>query len=157
MMRKLIVASVVGVLAGCGGNGLVRVSGVVTLDGKPAQNAVLTFVPTGAGEAAAASTDLEGKYVVTSAGGVGARPGHYSVKIKSREMPQSKSNPMEGLAPGSPEYIEAYKAQMTGGGNRTEYKAKPKGEIPAKYNTDGALTAEVGSADTVVNFDLISK
>lgn len=158
-MRTLILASFACLAVGCGGDtGLTRVSGTVTLDGKPVNNAVLTFVPTGSGEAGAASTNPEGKYVATSKGGVGLMPGKYSVKIKSREMPQQKSNPMEGLAPGSPEYIAAYKAQMASGkSSRAEYKAKPKGEIPEKYDAEGVLSADVGTSETVVDFALERK
>ena len=64
---------------------------------------------------------------------------------------------MEGLAPGSPEYIEAYKKQMSGGGNREDYKAKNKGTIPEKYDSGKLLKASIGKTAQTVDFKLVSK
>ena len=79
------------------------------------------------------------------------------MKIKSREKPVDTSNPMAGLAEGTPEYIEAYKKQMAGGANRAAYKEKPKGTIPEKYSTGGTLKATVGKSSETIDFKLESK
>ena len=142
---------------GCGeGIPLTSVTGVVTLDGNPAADVVVTFAPDSGDVACVGSTDISGKYTLACQHGTGAPAGSYSVKIKSREKAKEGSNPMAGLAPGTPEYMEAYKKQMAGG-NRAEYKAKPKGEIPEKYNTGVALKATVGKSSETINFDLKSK
>ena len=64
-----------------------RVTGTVTLQGKPVAGAAITFVPTGEGEAASAITDSEGKYALTTwEAGDGARPGEYRVKVSKQEQ-----------------------------------------------------------------------
>src|SRR5215210_4988708 len=63
------------------------VTGTVTSQGKPVAGAVITFVPTGEGEAASAITDSEGKYALTTwEAGDGARPGQYGVKVSKQEQ-----------------------------------------------------------------------
>jgi hypothetical protein len=142
---------------GCGGGvPLTSVTGVVTLDGNPVADAVVTFAPDSGDVACVGSTDTSGKYTLACQHGTGAPAGSYSVKIKSREKAKEGSNPMAGLSPGTPEYIEAYKKQMSGG-NRADYKTKSKGEIPEKYNSGAELKATVGKSSETINFDLKSK
>src|SRR6187399_2370414 len=78
------------VLTGCWGSSrpaTYPVTGTVTSQGKPVAGAVITFVPTDAGEAASAITDSEGKYALTTwAAGDGARPGEYRVKVSKQEQ-----------------------------------------------------------------------
>src|SRR6476661_377786 len=64
-----------------------RVTGTVTMQGKPLAGAVVTFVPTSnEGAAASAITDSEGKYALTTwQAGDGARPGDYHVKVSKQE------------------------------------------------------------------------
>jgi hypothetical protein len=64
-----------------------KVTGTVTMQGKPVADAVVTFVPTGTdGEAASAITDSDGKYALTTwRAGDGARPGEYRVKVSKQE------------------------------------------------------------------------
>lgn len=65
-----------------------RVTGTVTMQGKPVDGAVITFVPTSnEGQAASAITDAEGKYALTTwQAGDGARPGEYRVKVSKQEQ-----------------------------------------------------------------------
>src|SRR6476469_2586170 len=65
-----------------------RVTGTVTMQGKPVAGAVITFVPTGTdGAAASAITDSDGKYALTTwRAGDGARPGEYRVKVSKQEQ-----------------------------------------------------------------------
>ena len=79
------------VLTGCSNSSQLptyRVTGTVTLQGKPVAGAAITFVPTGQeGEAASAITDSEGKYALTTwQAGDGARPGEYRVKVSKQEQ-----------------------------------------------------------------------
>lgn len=71
-------------LGGCGGRKeLYGVSGHVTLDGKPLSSVIVHFVPK-AGPAACAQADIEGKYVMKTAGyGLGASPGRHQVWFES--------------------------------------------------------------------------
>src|SRR5215475_13197743 len=78
------------VLTGCssGRPKTYRVTGTVTMQGKPVAGAAITFVPTSnEGEAASAITDSEGKYALTTwQAGDGARPGEYRVKVSKQEQ-----------------------------------------------------------------------
>lgn len=61
-------------LAGCGSNNIVPVSGQVTLDGTPLSGVSLTFVPTaesglGVGPGSMAKTDAEGKFTLQTVKG----------------------------------------------------------------------------------------
>jgi hypothetical protein len=77
------------VLTGCPNSrpATYRVTGTVTMQGKPLAGAVVTFVPTSnEGAAASAITDSEGKYALTTwQAGDGARPGDYHVKVSKQE------------------------------------------------------------------------
>jgi hypothetical protein len=72
-------------------SGLVTVSGVVTLDGKPLPNATVTFVPISKGDgetSAGGLSDSTGKYVLrTDSKNYGIKPGSYKVIISSFVMP----------------------------------------------------------------------
>jgi hypothetical protein len=75
------------VLPGCGsGLKTARVSGVITLDGEPLQNASVTFTPPAAGGEAPISngrTDAQGRYslTVTATNDVGAVVGTHRVNV----------------------------------------------------------------------------
>jgi hypothetical protein len=79
------------VLTGCSNSSrpaTYRVTGTVTMQGKPVAGAVITFVPTSnEGEAASAISDSDGKYALTTwRAGDGARPGEYRVKVSKQEQ-----------------------------------------------------------------------
>ncbi|MFN3193164.1 MAG: carboxypeptidase-like regulatory domain-containing protein [Aureliella sp.] len=149
-------------LCGCGGSNLTKVSGTVTLDGKPVADAIVSFVPdTGEGPTSVGSTDSSGKYTVACSLGVGVPPGAYSVKIKERAkaaVPDG-ADPMAGLEPGSPEYIAKYQEMMSGGNQSKNYKApkKKSGGIPEKYNSGSELKALVEGASQTIDFEMQSK
>jgi len=77
---------------GCSGNslGTVKVSGTVTLDGKPAEGVTVEFYPVGEGRECFGVTDAQGKFVLTVSGadiGSGAIPGEYHVILtKMRDV-----------------------------------------------------------------------
>ncbi len=109
-------------LAGCGGADrdlpeLGQVSGTITLDGKPLQNADIMFEPTEKGGLSSGSTNDEGRYELHYRRGVkGAAVGKHIVRIEC----------LEGAE------------QMGGQGGLL---------IPAKYNSESTLTAEVKPGD----------
>lgn len=52
-------------LAGCGGSGIVTVSGTLTYKGKPVTNAFINFVPADGGRPSMGETDASGKFTLT--------------------------------------------------------------------------------------------
>ncbi|MDR3109704.1 MAG: DUF4198 domain-containing protein [Planctomycetaceae bacterium] len=78
-------------LVGCSRDyGMMPVSGVVLLDGKPAAEVSVTFSPRGAtGNAAGGFTDAEGRFTVSTGGlptGSGALAGEYDVLFHKVEI-----------------------------------------------------------------------
>ncbi|MCI0462253.1 MAG: carboxypeptidase-like regulatory domain-containing protein [Gemmataceae bacterium] len=86
MQREYLATLAVALLllaSGCGGKKPVKVSGVVTLDGKPLPNATVSFNPAEAGgQSANGRTDSSGAYQLTTYNtGDGALPGDYKVTV----------------------------------------------------------------------------
>ena len=83
LMRKLVVAILILVAAGCRNDtGTVPVAGVLKLDGQPLKEASIQFVPQGSGRDATATTDANGKFTMsTYEPRDGALPGSYKVVI----------------------------------------------------------------------------
>ncbi len=134
-----LAALIVAALPGCqGGDELARqsVSGQVKLDGKPLPSGSIQFLPGEAGGASVTGgTVIEnGAYAID--GEMGLTPGKYKVSISS--------------------------AQAGGAGPSSEAPgpatAPAKELVPAKYNVQSDLTADVksGAANTF-DFDLTSK
>jgi hypothetical protein len=74
--------------SGCGGAGLTKVQGIVTLDGKPVENAQVSFIPAqgGAGKHAFGRTGPDGSFqLTTTAPNDGAMPGDYTVTVQYEE------------------------------------------------------------------------
>jgi hypothetical protein len=89
--------------AGCGGNGLTAVHGVVKLDGNPVANAVVYFNPQfEGGRQASATTDDKGRFELNTYGvGKGAAPGDYKVTVfKSPDADQRKKGIKDPPLPG---------------------------------------------------------
>jgi hypothetical protein len=86
-----VVAACALVAAGCGGNGLVTVTGKVTLDGEPLSDATVIFVPVeGANKLSTPGgrTDESGVfYLTTREINDGAMPGEYNVTVTKKELP----------------------------------------------------------------------
>ncbi len=132
---------------GPGGPALGTVSGVVTLDGKPVTDGLITFSPEGGGPTATGTTDATGKYELISGDRKGAPVGKHKVTVttlqKAEAVPEVRSD--------SPEY-----AKMAAGGGGDYSKQPPKEKIPAKYNTATELTQEVKSGSNEINLELKS-
>jgi len=127
------------VLAGCQGpsDTLPReaISGTVTLDGKPLPAGRIEFQPSGQAETTAASGGItDGSYRIRQ--DEGPVPGTYKVSVTSAV---TTAKPPPGAMPG-------------------DTPPPPKEPIPAKFNAQTKLTAEVkkGGPNTF-NFELTSK
>lgn len=68
--------------AGCSRTLHVPVEGLVTLDGKPVNDAAITFIPSAGGRPGLAATDIEGRFCMKDAGmEPGLLPGTYDVIV----------------------------------------------------------------------------
>jgi hypothetical protein len=72
---------------GCGGQSLTQVHGIVTLDGKPVENAMVTFIPQGgSGTRPTGQTGPDGSFQLTTRNpNDGAPPGDYLVIVQYEE------------------------------------------------------------------------
>ena len=84
-------------LSGCGGSGLVPVTGTVKLDGKLIDRGNVTFQPVGGGTIGAAKINQDGSFQVYTGSEPGLAPGEYVVLVVALEsMPEPT---MENPAP----------------------------------------------------------
>lgn len=115
-----------------------NVYGNVTLDGAPLAKGIISFDPAegSPGTVSAGGVVTDGSYNIDRAHGL--TPGKYRVSIKSAGHDDGID---PTAAPGAP----------------PPRKKAAKDPIPAEYNTQSTLTAEVGSGATKVDFDLKSK
>ncbi|UUO07212.1 carboxypeptidase-like regulatory domain-containing protein [Blastopirellula sp. J2-11] len=130
----LLLASIACVtLAGCSSGDNSHVSGVVTFDGNPAPNSVMTFVSLNQGPGGTAITDENGHYEAQmSLNNDWLAPGEYRVEIQGRADHLKADGLMSEIKPGDI-------------------------SLPKKYygeNSELRLKAEPGNA--TVNFDLTS-
>ena len=137
MMHRACLLILLIAFAGCGTDGpqLAEVSGVITVDGKPVPNTVVTFIPTG-GSTSYGKTDAEGKYTLRfTEAKMGAMIGKHTVELEVRR------------------YSPSELAEMKAAGEKvsTENVA-----IPRKYKAAGALTAEVKEGSNTIDFKLTS-
>ncbi|EAQ77344.1 hypothetical protein [Blastopirellula marina] len=108
------------------------VTGVVTLDGKPIDKAVVTFEPANA-RPSVGFTDANGRYeLIFTASRNGAVLGEHQVRITSA-------------------------ADAGGGEGGQPLVAARKETIPTKYNAKTELTAQVDSGSNTIDFDLKTK
>jgi hypothetical protein len=126
------IAAVIGALGGCNREnlpGLGRVTGTITMDGKPVAEAAVAFIPEGgAAGTAVGRTDAEGKYeLYYSRGNKGAKIGEHTVTVNTyRETGDEDSRKIE------------------------------KETIPARYNANSELKATVKSGSNTIDFALKS-
>jgi len=142
------------VVVGCGGGGH-KVEGEVTLDGKPVEEALVTFLPDGTGEQAFGVTDSGGKFTLRTAKQKGAPPGNYKVTVTKTDKGQAFQK--EGkVAPGTggSDYVKA----MTGGKGVGTTPSGSKSLLPEKYATPKTtpLTATVPTSGSM-KLELTSK
>jgi hypothetical protein len=134
--RSLFVGLAAGMVLVAGGCGrpshlpeLGDVSGTVTLDGRPFAKANVAFEP-GQGRPSLGTTDAQGRYTLEFAGGYkGAVLGRHTVRIGT----------------------EGYFPSADGG---VEFVAE---SVPAAYNTQSTLAADVQRGRNEFDFDLSSQ
>jgi hypothetical protein len=123
-----IVAVLMGLAGpGCSRDGLVKVQGVVTLDGVPVEGAMVTFLPEGAsGRTAHGYTGAGGVFqLATLKPADGAQPGTYKVIVQYQEgVETSPATNMRSV------FQEIDKA-------RSQKPRPPRYVIPAKYTDPG--------------------
>jgi hypothetical protein len=122
-------------LAGCGsrdyaGDRRFPVSGKVTVDGKPMEFGVISFLPQGEGGRVTGGPIKDGNYSVEEP--MGPTAGKYRVEIRWNK-------------PTGRRVKDAYGEEIM-----DEYKEG----LPAKYHTNSELTSEVSSEKTTFDFDL---
>ena len=132
-VRGSLFAALFVIVAGCSSGGDAEpVTGTVTFDGAPLADGRITFEPAGQQGSGGGAVIADGSYSVPG-GDVGLLPGSYRVSISAVGGGSSADD-----APGA-------------GGPA----AMGSELIPAKYNTDSELTAEVtADGDNTFDFDL---
>jgi hypothetical protein len=127
----VLVVVALAVCPGCGPAGdipdLGQVTGTVTLDGKPLAGARVLFEPQGGGAMSNGMTDSSGKYEMW-----------YTADVKGAALGKHVVR-IETPPNPDPETGETPPA------------------LPAKYNTESTLTADVKAGDNTVNFELTSQ
>lgn len=134
--------------AGCGGRGLGKVNGRVTVDGKPVPNGTIMFYPEGA-QGAVGSIAADGSYTLTTRKpGDGATIGKHKVAIHatnvgpgSMQEPKSLDDELKGSPANTGKILVAGKVTWV---------------VPEKYSTaeQSPLTAEVKAGANTINFDI---
>jgi hypothetical protein len=116
---------------GCSGGTGVSISGKVTLDGEPLDDATISFVPISSGQQDAGWATVEdGRFTVPTSSELGT--GQFRIEIRAlRSAGQANSN--------DPTLVEA------------------KEIIPIRYNLKSELTREIKIGQNQVDFDLTSK
>jgi hypothetical protein len=91
---------------------LAKVSGKITLDGKPLASATVTFYPEAKdGKTATGKTDDAGRYTMKTAGADGALPGKYRVTISLPPRDEKDPKPPRRAIP--PRYSDKEKSELT--------------------------------------------
>jgi hypothetical protein len=135
--------------SGCGGgDGLPRraVSGTVTLDGQPLDKGLITFTPAGGGgdSTSAAAAVADGSFAVAK--DVGLVPGKYRVAVSVMKEVRTKASKKKQVDNATGEEIDAFDTTAT------------KESLPARYNAQSELTADVTDAGpNEFSFPLSSK
>lgn len=131
--------------AGCGdSSALLPATGTVTYQGKPVENAVVSFLPE-QGVMGTGTTDASGKYEIHTGGKPGATPGKNQVsisKFSSQATTTMKAEDMQKMA---------QKMTQPGGGAPIS-----KNELPVKYSSpkESGFSADVQSGKSVFDFTL---
>lgn len=121
-------------LAGCGASEFAPVEGVVFFEGKPVEDATVTFKHEGEGTLSIGTTGTDGSFELTLAGSQeekGARVGSHQVMISAVQVQQPQRSGVEEL--GSI-------AMATAGSPKIKYLIPPR---YGDFKTSG-LTSEVG-------------
>jgi hypothetical protein len=128
------------VVAGCGqkysGGKRFPLSGKVTFNGEPIDLGSISFIPLENGQRVSGGTISDGAYAVPEAHGANA--GKYRVEIRWQKKTGKK-----------------VRKQIDSAGTIVEDDVRAEG-LPAEFNTDSTLTAEVSATHTRFDFHLKS-
>ena len=138
-----------GLLVGCGDSGpkLAPVSGIVTLNGKPLEGAVVTFEPDASVKDGIPANDVtgpDGNYRAFTKGRVGVMPGKYHVVVTKSLIDEAKIRPEFKDDP--------FMAQLSLGPPETRTKEQRK-----KQQIEGTFDREVPPEGCEHSFDLKAK
>ncbi|QDU62957.1 hypothetical protein Pan216_38310 [Planctomycetes bacterium Pan216] len=121
------------ILSACMGSGdgptLGKVTGVVTLDGRPLPSASVFFAPE-EGRPSRGVTDMNGRYELSYAGRPGAKVGSHLVRISTAIAPMSEDE---------------------------SNAIQPRENVPAIYNSETTLHVEVKPGSNDLDFELVTK
>ncbi len=124
----LFLALLLPLLGGCGGSGLVDISGAVTYDGQPVQKGTIAFLPSDGNGPTAAAIIAEGKYAAkVPLGAKLVKIEGYKIIGRGHVFPQNPRSPMVDIT----EPI-----------------------VPAQYNERSGLKAEIRPDTRVLDFNL---
>ncbi|MFT3920904.1 MAG: hypothetical protein QM778_00050 [Myxococcales bacterium] len=136
-------------IAGCGGRGMGKVQGKVTVNGKPVTSGTIMFYPA-EGPGATGSIGPDGSYTMsTHKPGDGAVIGTHKVAIHSTSV-----------GAGSMEAPKTLDDELRGSSSNSAAKILVPGKVtwlvPEKYSTieQSPLTAEVKAGMNPINFDI---
>jgi len=119
-------------LAGCGQSAGATVTGQVTLDGSPLDDATITFVPLAGGQRQAAwATIRGGHFAIPASNGLGT--GQFRVEIRALRSVGEKTHQ------NNPTLVSAIEA------------------VPGKYNSHSELIVDIKPGENAANFVLKSK
>jgi hypothetical protein len=120
-------------VVGCARRQEAAVSGAVTLDGSPLDDATISFAPVTKGQQQAAWTTITaGRYAIAPSEGLGI--GASRVEIRALRTAGDKSAANDPTLPTFGKEI-----------------------VPAKYNSNSQLVVEIRPGENIANFDLKSK
>lgn len=124
-------------LAGCGGSGIVAVSGKLTFKGKPVTNAFVNFVPADGGRPSMGETDASGKFTLTyDPQTKGVRTGKHKVFVTYNAVADAGK---AGAVPGMPAVMNADQNELFrkyGGDNSTVVVEIKQAERNLELNWD---------------------
>jgi len=121
---SLLVIAAIAMIAGCGGSydgpPLGTVSGKVTIDGKPATDAIVTFKPLDGGRSSSGTTDKEGNYqLVFTTTRLGAQVGKHEVTLSGDQVLGESPNMMNPKTSVPPEITEMTREVEVESGSNT--------------------------------------
>ncbi len=172
-MKKLVVLLLLVAVAGCGEKNppTGKVTGKVTLDGKPVEGAVVTFTPEGGGNPAVGRTKADGTFSLTTfEPDDGALLGPHKITVTKFNVPDGGMNPYGSQAqPAAPDpnkklTEEEEMALMEQGYNESQAQPQNRNQVlknalPDKYANPATsgLTYTVVEGENTVNLELTSR
>ena len=160
----LLTACILGLASGCSRGRQYppthSVRGVVTIDGQPIADAIVSFLPDDGQNPANGSTDASGRYELTSfTRGDGAMEGSFRVTIVKYEK-EGEDKPAVSVEKPAVEEAESGETGNEGyvpaGMIVSQYDTGPKNLLPKQYadQQKTPLTAAVRAEENSIDFDL---